>query len=131
MNDIEHDDAAITARLRRYIAELRELDAANKEIDRKRRDLCLEARQIGFNTDAIKRIARARHPGQAESDAADLVDYLTMLGNEEAPARFKAGETFSTIAFGSTAWPSEFADSIADADSPLIRGWGDKDDCLG
>ena len=78
------------------------MDAANKEIDRKRRDLYLEARQIGFNTDAIKRIARARHPGQAESDAADLVDDRTVLGNKEAPARFKAGEAFSTIAFGIT-----------------------------
>jgi len=127
MNDIEHDDAAITARLRRYIAELRELDAANKEIDRKRRDLYLEARQIGFNTDAIKRIARARHPGQAESDAADLVDYLAMLGNKDAPARFKAGEAFSTIAFGSTDWPSDFADALGDAESPLIRGWGEQE----
>jgi uncharacterized protein (UPF0335 family) len=111
-NTLEHDDHAIVGALRAYIAELRELDAANKEIDRKRRDLYLEARQIGFNTDAIKRIARARHPGQAESDAADLVDYLTMLGNKEAPARFKAGEAFSKIAFGSTDWPSDMADQL-------------------
>ena len=65
--DIEHDDGAITARLRGYIAELRELDAANKEIDRKRRDLYLEARQYGFNTDAIKRIARGEASGRGRS----------------------------------------------------------------
>jgi uncharacterized protein (UPF0335 family) len=124
-NTLEHDDQAIVGALRGYIAELRELDAANKEIDRKRRDLYLEARQIGFNTDAIKRIARARHPGQAQSDAADLVDYLTMLGNKEAPARFKAGEAFSTIAFGSCEFPSDYADALDDADSALIKGWGE------
>ena len=124
-DDIAHDDGAITARLRGYIAELRELDAANKEIDRKRRDLYLEARQYGFNTDAIKRIARAKHPGEAESDAADLVDYLTMLGNKEAPARFKAGEAFSTIAFGSCEFPSDYADALDDADSAVIKGWGE------
>jgi hypothetical protein len=40
-NTLEHDDQAIVGALRGYIAELRELDAANKEIDRKRRDLYL------------------------------------------------------------------------------------------
>ena len=65
----------------------------------------------------------AKHPGEAESDAADLVDYLTMLGNKEAPARFKAGEAFSTIAFGTTAWPCDFAADLS-ADTDLIKGVG-------
>jgi uncharacterized protein (UPF0335 family) len=109
-NNLEHDDNAITARLRGYIAEIRELDDASKELDRRRRDIYSEARNFGFSTDAIKRIARQRHDGEAEAEANDLVLYLDLLGNKQAPARFKAGEAFSTIAFGSTDWPSDFAD---------------------
>jgi len=33
--------------------------------------------------------------------------------------------TFSEVAFGSTSWPSDMADAIGDADSPLIKGWGE------
>ena len=115
MFEVEHDDAAIVAKLRGYVAEIRELDESSKELDRRRRDIYSEARNFGFSTDAIKRIARQRHDGEAKAEADDLVLYLDMLGNKEAPARFKAGEAFSTIAFGSTDWPSDFADALGDA----------------
>jgi uncharacterized protein (UPF0335 family) len=122
-NTLEHDDQAIVGALRVYIAEIRKLDESSKELDRRRRDIYSEARNFGFSTDAIKRIARQKHAGEAQSEANDLVLYLDMLGNKEAPARFTAGEAFSTIAFGSTDWPSDFADALGDADSPLIREW--------
>jgi hypothetical protein len=35
--------------------------------------------------------------------------------------------SFSVVAFGFTSWLSDFADSIAEADSTLIRGWGEQD----
>ena len=123
-NNLEHDDNAITARLRGYIAEIRELDDAGKELDRRRRDIYSEARNFEFSTDAIKRIARQKHEGEAKAEAGDLVLYLELLGNKEAPARYKAGEAFSTVAFGGTHWPSDFADDPSNAHSPIIDGWG-------
>ena len=110
MHDIAHDDEAIVAKLRGYVAEIRELNDASKGLDRRRRDIYSEARNFGFSTDAIKRIARQRHDGEAKAEADDLVLYLDLLGNKQAPARFKAGEAFSTIAFGSTDWPSDMAE---------------------
>ena len=114
MYEIELDDEAIVAKLRGYIAEIRELDESSRELDRRRRDIYSEARNLGFSTDAIKRIARQKNPGEAKAEADDLVLYLELLGNREAPARYKAGEAFSTIAFGSTDWPSDFADDLGE-----------------
>jgi hypothetical protein len=70
-------------------------------------------------------IARQRHDGEAKAEADDLVLYLDLLGNKQAPARFLAGEAFSTIAFGSCEFPSDYADALGDADSALIKGWGE------
>ena len=123
MHDIAHDDEAIVAKLRGYVAEIRELNDASKGLDRRRRDIYSEARNFGFSTDAIKRIARQRHDGEAKAEADDLVLYLDLLGNKQAPARFKAGEAFSTIAFGTTAWPCDFAADLS-ADTDLIKGVG-------
>ena len=114
-NTLEHDDQAIVCALRGYIAEIRELDESSRELDRRRRDIYSEARNFGFSTDAIKRIARQRHDGEAKAEADDLVLYLDLLGNKQAPARFKAGEAFSTIVFGSCGFPSDFADALGDA----------------
>jgi uncharacterized protein (UPF0335 family) len=111
MFDVEHDNEAIVAKLRGYVAEVRELDESSRDLDRRRRDIYSEARNFGFSTDAIKRIARQKHPGEAQSEANDLVLYLDMLGNKEAPARFKAGEAF----VGSCEFPSDFADAVGDA----------------
>jgi uncharacterized protein (UPF0335 family) len=113
-NTLEHDDQAIVGALRGFIAEIRELDDSSRELDRRRRDIYAEARNVNFSTDAIKRIARQRHDGEAKAEADDLVLYLELLGNKQAPARFKAGEAFSTVAFGSTDWPSDFADALGD-----------------
>ena len=62
MNDIEHDDDAITARLRDFIDEIRELDLENKALDRRRRDLYRVASELGFNAGILKKIARS-NPG--------------------------------------------------------------------
>jgi uncharacterized protein (UPF0335 family) len=107
--DVEMDDAEISARLRGYIDEIRDLDELHRKLDSRRRDIYREARQYGYSVDAIKRIARQTHDGEAQADADDLVQYLGLL-NKQAPIRFKAGEAFSTIAFGSTSWPSDFTD---------------------
>ena len=123
--DIEHDDAAITAKLRGYVAEIRQLDDASRELDRRRRDIYSEARNFGFSTDAIKRIARQRHDGEAKAEADDLLIYVEMLGGERATDQMRRGKSFSEIAFGSCAFPSDFADAIGDADNALIKGWGE------
>ena len=123
--DIEHDDAAITAKLRGYVAEIRQLDDASRELDRRRRDIYSEARNFGFSTDAIKRIARQRHDGEAKAEADDLLIYVEMLGGERATDQMRKGKSFSEVAFGSCGWPSDFADAIGDAESPLIKGWGE------
>jgi uncharacterized protein (UPF0335 family) len=102
MNDIEHDDHAITAQLRGYIAEIKQLDDASKELDRRRRDIYSEARNFGFSTDAIKKIARQRHEGEAKAEADDLLIYVEMLGGERATDAMRKGKTFSEVAFGST-----------------------------
>ena len=120
--DIEHDDAAITAKLRGYVSEIRQLDDASRELDRRRRDIYSEARNFGFSTDAIKRIARQRHNGEAQSEANDLLIYVEMLGGERATDAMRKGMTFSEVAFGSTSWPSDMADQ--DADTDLIKGVG-------
>jgi uncharacterized protein (UPF0335 family) len=122
--DIEHDDAAITARLRDFIEEIRELDLENKALDRRRRDLYRTASELGFNASVLKKIARS-NPGEAEAEANMQLAYLEAIGGSRATDEMRNGRSFSEIAFGSTSWPSDFADSIDDADSPLIRGWGE------
>jgi uncharacterized protein (UPF0335 family) len=128
MHDIEHDDEAITAKLRGYVADIRELDDASRELDRRRRDVYREAREYGFSTDAIKRIARQRHDGEAQSAANDLLIYVEMLGGERATDQMRKGKTFSEVAFGDCGFPSDFADALGDAESPLIVGWSEKDE---
>jgi uncharacterized protein (UPF0335 family) len=125
MHDVEHDDEAIVAKLRDFIDEIRELDRENKALDRRRRDLYRIAAEYGFNAGILKKIARQRHEGEAESEANEQLAYLAAIGGEKATDQMRKGKSFSEVAFGSCGWPSEFADSIADADSPLIRGWGD------
>jgi uncharacterized protein (UPF0335 family) len=66
--DIQHDDTAITAKLRGFIEEIRELDWENKELDRRRRDLYQEASEHGFNAGILKKIAREKHDGEAEAE---------------------------------------------------------------
>jgi uncharacterized protein (UPF0335 family) len=122
---IEHDDKEIVATLRAYITAIRQLDAEGAEIDRRRRDVYAQARDFGFSTDAIKRIARQRHDGEAQSEANDLLSYVEMLGGERATDQMRAGKTFSEVAFGSCGFPSDYADALGDADSALIKGWGE------
>ena len=52
--DIEHDDAAITAKLRDFIDEIRAIDLENKALDRRRRDLYRIAAESGFNGASLK-----------------------------------------------------------------------------
>ena len=52
--DIEHDDAAITAKLRDFIDEIRAIDLENKALDRRRRDLYKIAAEFGFNAGILK-----------------------------------------------------------------------------
>ena len=66
MNTFEHDGDEIVEKLRAYIGEIRELDESSRELDCRRRDIYSEARNFGFSTDAIKRIARQRHDGEAD-----------------------------------------------------------------
>jgi uncharacterized protein (UPF0335 family) len=115
MNDIAHDNEAIVAKLRGYVAEIRELDDANRELDRRRRDIYREAREYGFSTDAIKRIARQRHDGEAKAEGDDLLIYVEMLGGERATDAMRKGRSFSEVAFGSCEFPSDFADALGDA----------------
>jgi DNA-binding transcriptional MerR regulator len=79
----------------------------HRKIDSRRRDLYREARELGFSTDAIKRIAQEKHDGEVKTKADDLLAYLGLL-HKEAPERFKAGESFSTVAFGDAGWPCDF-----------------------
>jgi uncharacterized protein (UPF0335 family) len=62
MNEITLDNDAITARLRDFIDEIRELDLENKALDRRRRDLYRVASELGFNAGILKKIARS-NPG--------------------------------------------------------------------
>jgi uncharacterized protein (UPF0335 family) len=123
--DIEHDDAAITAKLRGFIEEIRELDLENKALDRRRRDLYRAASELGFNTGILKKIARQRHDGEAEAEANEQLAYLDAIGGSKATDEMRKGRSFSEIAFGSCEFPSDFADALGDADSPLIKGWGE------
>jgi uncharacterized protein (UPF0335 family) len=125
MNDIALDNDAITARLRGYIAEIKQLDAEGAAIDRRRRDLYREAAEYGFNAGILKKIARQKHDGEAEADANEQLAYLAAIGGSKATDEMRNGKSFSEVAFGSTAWPSDFADSIDDADSPFDPGMAD------
>lgn len=124
--DIEHDDGAITAKLRDFICEIRELDRENKELDRRRRDLYRVASESGFNAGILKKIAREKHDGEAEAEANEQLAYLAAIGGEKATDAMRKGRSFSEVAFGDCGFPSDYADAIGDGDSPLIRGWGDE-----
>ena len=123
--DIEHDDRAITAKLLEFIDEIREIDLENKALDRRRRDLYRTASELGFNAGILKKIARQRHDGEAENEANEQLAYLAAIGGERATDQMRRGKSFSEIAFGSCAFPSDFADAIGDADNALIKGWGE------
>ena len=113
-DDIAHDDATITAKLRGFIEEIRELDRANKELDRRRRDLYRVASESGFNAGILKKIARSS-PGEAEAEANVQLEYLAAIGGEKATAQFKKSGSFAEVAFGSCGFPSDFADALGDA----------------
>jgi uncharacterized protein (UPF0335 family) len=117
--DIEHDDAAITAKLRGFIEEIRELDRVNKELDRRRRDLYRVASESGFNAGILKKIAREKHDGEAEAEAEaeanEQIEYLCLIGGEKATDEMLNGKTFADVAFGSCGFPSDFADALGDA----------------
>jgi uncharacterized protein (UPF0335 family) len=114
MNDIALDNDAITARLRGYIAEIKQLDAEGAVIDRRRRDLYREAAEYGFNSGILKKIARQRH-GEAEAEANEQLAYLAAIGGEKATDSMRNGKTFSEVAFGSCGFPSDYADALGDA----------------
>jgi uncharacterized protein (UPF0335 family) len=105
----------ITARLRGYIAEAKQLDAEGAEIDRRRRDLYREAAEYGFNSGILKKIARQRHDGEAAAEANEQLAYLEAIGGSKATEQLRKGSTFSEVAFGSCAFPSDFADALGDA----------------
>jgi uncharacterized protein (UPF0335 family) len=112
MYEIEHDDEAITARLRDFIDEIREIDLENKALDRRRRDLYRTASELGFNAGILKKIARQRHDGEAEAEANEQIEYLRLIGGEKATDELRKGRSFSEVAFGSTSWPSDMADQF-------------------
>jgi uncharacterized protein (UPF0335 family) len=120
MFEVEHDDYAITARLRGYIAEIKQLDAEGSVIDRRRRDLYREASQYGFNAGILKKIAREKHVGEAEAEANEQLAYLEAIGGEKATAQFKRSGSFAEVAFGSCGWPSDMADQMDDG--ALVNG---------
>jgi uncharacterized protein (UPF0335 family) len=113
--DIEHDDAAITAKLRDFIGEIRTIDLENKELDRRRRDLYRTASELGFNAGILKKIARQKHDGEAENEANEQIEYLRLIGGSKATAQFKKSGSFAEVAFGSCGFPSDFADALGDA----------------
>jgi uncharacterized protein (UPF0335 family) len=120
--DIEHDDGAITAKLRDFIDEIRAIDLENKARDRRRRDLYRIATEHGFNAGILKKIARQRH-GEAEAEANEQLAYLAAIGGEKATDSMRNGKTFSEVAFGSCGFLSDYADALGDADSAMIKGW--------
>ena len=125
-NNLEHDDHAITARLRDFIDEIRAIDLENKALDRRRRDLYRTASELGFNAGILKKIARQRHDGEAENEANEQIEYLRLIGGDRATDQMKQGKNFSEVAFGDCGFPSDFADALGDAESPLIKGWGEE-----
>jgi hypothetical protein len=74
----------------------------------------------------LKKIARQRHDGEAEAEANEQIEYLRLIGGEKATDELRKGKTFSDVAFGSCAFPSDFADALGDAESPLIKGLGEQ-----
>jgi uncharacterized protein (UPF0335 family) len=113
--DIEHDDTAITAKLRDFIDEIRAIDLKNKALDRRRRDLYRIAAESGFNAGILKKIARQKHDGEAENEANEQIEYLRLIGGQKATDSMRNGKSFSEVAFGSCEFPSDFADAIGDA----------------
>ena len=77
MMDIEHDDAAITAKLLDFIDEIRAIDLENKALDRRRRELYKVASEFGFNAGILKKIARQKHDGEAEDEANEQLAEVT------------------------------------------------------
>jgi uncharacterized protein (UPF0335 family) len=122
---LEHDDEAITARMRGYIAEIKQLDAEGAAIDRRRRDVYREAAEYGFNAGILKKIARQKQDGEAAAEANEQIEYLRLIGGEKATEQMRKGKTFSEAAFGSCEFPSDFADAIGGTDNPFDPGMAD------
>ena len=57
--ELESNDEDIVGALRRYVAEIKQLDAEGAEIDRKRRNLYREAAECGFNASILKATSNA------------------------------------------------------------------------
>jgi hypothetical protein len=58
----------------------------------------------------LKKIARQRHDGEAENEANEQLAYLAAIGGSKATEQIRKGRSFSEVAFGSTAWPSDEID---------------------
>ena len=101
--------------MRDFIEEFGDIDLENKELDRRRRDLYREASEHGFNAGILKKIARQKHDGEAEAEANEQLAYLEAIGGSKATEQLRKGSTFSEVAFGSCAFPSDFADALGDA----------------
>ena len=107
--ELESNDEDIVEALRRYIAEIKDLDAEGAEIDRRRRDIYRQASEAGFNASILKAIAR-RKPQEARQHADEMLAYLEAIGGRDATARFQRLGSFSQTVFGSTGWPSDEID---------------------
>jgi uncharacterized protein (UPF0335 family) len=86
------------AKLRRYIAQIHELDAHSAELDRMRRAVYLAAKADGLATRAIKAAARSEKPAAAYLEAIGIPDPELLL--ERA--------SFQELLFGSEKFPSEW-----------------------
>jgi uncharacterized protein (UPF0335 family) len=103
------EDEAIT-RLRGFISQIKELDEESKAINQRLRSVCREATESGYNASALKAIARQKFPGEVESEANDLIQYLQLIGGKDATGRFQKSGSWSQTVFGSTGWPSDEVD---------------------
>ena len=99
MNDITLDNAAITARLRDFIDEIRELDLENKALDRRRRDLYRVASELGFNAGILKKIARSNRTAFSQGFIRDFALVWAEEGLEAVrKVAKKSPEAFVAIA---------------------------------
>jgi uncharacterized protein (UPF0335 family) len=105
------DPAEAGERLLAFVREVKELDAQNETVNRRKAALFKEAKTFGFTPAAIKEVARPTYPDQVDTDEKALRQYVRLVCGDDAAKAMTDASHFGAILFGDAeSWPTDYAE---------------------
>jgi uncharacterized protein (UPF0335 family) len=94
-----------------FVREVKELDAQNETVNRRKAALFKEAKTFGFVPAALKEIARPAHPEMVATDTMALQHYVRLTAGDDAAQAMKVESDFGKVLFGDAdSWPTDGMD---------------------